>query len=182
VGALNYLGSREALAGVAEVRQGKTFTLQVQIGNPKGDPTFPGPRGPARRVNIMDRGVYLGGAGPEVEGDAQFADDMIIMYLQGSSQYDALGHLWCGDQIYNGYPAETTTGGMKKASILPIAEKGVVGRGVLIDMARYRGKRWPPSRVSRSVSATSCWSTPDGSNTSTTPLERSFTTTSTSRA
>jgi len=142
VGALNYLGSREALAGVAEVRQGKTFTLQVQIGNPKGDPTFPGPRGPARRVNIMDRGVYLGGAGPEVEGDAQFADDMIIMYLQGSSQYDALGHLWCGDQIYNGYPAETTTGGMKKASILPIAEKGVVGRGVLIDMARYRGKRW----------------------------------------
>ena len=29
---------------------------------------------------------------------------------------------------------------MDKASVLPIAEKGVVGRGVLIDMARHRGK------------------------------------------
>ena len=29
---------------------------------------------------------------------------------------------------------------MKKASILPIAERGVVGRGVLLDMAAYRGK------------------------------------------
>ena len=29
---------------------------------------------------------------------------------------------------------------MKKASILPIAERGVVGRGVLLDMAAYKGK------------------------------------------
>ena len=29
---------------------------------------------------------------------------------------------------------------MDKASVLPIAEKGVVGRGVLIDIARHRGK------------------------------------------
>jgi kynurenine formamidase len=29
---------------------------------------------------------------------------------------------------------------MEKASVLPIAEKGIVGRGVLIDMARHRGK------------------------------------------
>jgi len=140
VGALNYLDQAAVLRGVAEVRTGKTFTLQVQIGHPHGDPAFPGPRGPARRTNIMDRGVYLGGAGTVFPGGLEFADDMIIMYLQGSSQYDALGHLWYGDQIWNGYPAETTTGGMKKASILPIAEKGIVGRGVLIDIARHRGK------------------------------------------
>ena len=29
---------------------------------------------------------------------------------------------------------------MKKASILPIAERGIVGRGVLLDMAAYKGK------------------------------------------
>ncbi|OZC73624.1 metal-dependent hydrolase [Rhodococcus sp. 06-462-5] len=141
VGALNYLGPAEALAGAAEITSGKSFTLQVQIGNPKGDPAFPGARGPAERENVMDRGVYLAGEGPEADGGAQFADDKITMYLQGSSQYDALGHLWCGDQIYNGYAAETTTGGMKKASILPIAEKGIVGRGILIDIARHRGKK-----------------------------------------
>lgn len=142
VGCLNYLDANEVLRGVAEVKSGKTFTLQVPIGHPGGDPAFPGPRGPATRVNIMDRGHYLSGAGTAFPGGLEFADDMIVMYLQGSSQYDALGHLWYGDQIYNGYPAETTTGGLKKASVLPIAEKGIVGRGILVDIARYRGKRW----------------------------------------
>jgi kynurenine formamidase len=142
VGALNYLGASEALSGVGEVRSGKTFTLQVQIGHPHGDPAFPGPRGAAKRVNIMDRGVYLGGAGTVFPGGLEFADDMIVMYLQGSSQYDALGHLWYGDHIWNGFPAESTTGGLKKASILPIAQKGITGRGVLLDIARLRGKKW----------------------------------------
>ena len=31
---------------------------------------------------------------------------------------------------------------MDKASVLPIAEKGIVGRGVLIDMARHLNKKW----------------------------------------
>nr|WP_256343990.1 hypothetical protein [Pseudomonas sp. IPO3775] len=41
VGALNYLTEAEVLRGVASVRQGKTFTLQVQIGHPDGDPMWP---------------------------------------------------------------------------------------------------------------------------------------------
>ncbi|MGW4490538.1 cyclase family protein [Streptomyces sp. NPDC004376] len=140
VGALNYLDASQVLRGASEIRSGKTFTLQVQIGHPHGDPAFPGPRTPAKRVSVMDRGHYLGGAGDPFPGNLEFADDMIVMYLQGSSQYDALGHLWYGDHIWNGYPAETTTGGLKKASVLPLAEKGVVGRGVLLDIARLRGK------------------------------------------
>ncbi|WP_395400437.1 cyclase family protein [Arthrobacter sp. UC242_113] len=31
---------------------------------------------------------------------------------------------------------------MKKASILPMAEKGIAGRGILLDVARHRGKEW----------------------------------------
>lgn len=140
VGALNYLGRSQVLKGITEVRSGKTFTLQIEIGNPIGEPAFPGVRAPSRRMNVIDRGVYMGGTGMKFPGGLEFADDMIIMYLQGSSQYDALGHLWYDDHIYNGYPAEATIGGLKKCSILPIAEKGIVGRGVLIDMARHRGK------------------------------------------
>lgn len=142
VGALNYLDADQVLRGSREIRSGKTFTLQVQIGHPHGDPAYPGPRTPASRVNTMDRGYYLDGTGLSFPGGLELADDKITMYLQGSSQYDALGHLWYGDQIYNGYPAESTTGGMKKASILPIAEKGIAGRGILIDVARHRGKEW----------------------------------------
>lgn len=139
VGSLNYLTQAEVLRGVASVRSGKTFTLQIQMGHPKGDPVWPG-RSQARRMNVMDKGHYLCGKGPLFPGLAEYADDMMIMYLQGSTQYDALGHVWYGGRIWNGYDARTTVGGLDKASVAPIAERGVVGRGILLDMARFRGK------------------------------------------
>ncbi|HGM5579888.1 TPA: cyclase family protein [Pseudomonas putida] len=138
VGALNYLDPAQVLKGVACIRQGKTFTLQTQIGHPKGEPLFPGRR-PSLRVNVLDKGHYLAGKA-HFEGNVEYVDDVIFMHLQGSTQYDALGHVWYDDQLWNGYDALSTIGGMSKASILPIAERGVVGRAVLIDMARHRGK------------------------------------------
>ncbi|QFQ86681.1 cyclase family protein [Paracoccus kondratievae] len=139
VGALNFLTPAEVMRGVASVRSGKIFTLQVQMGHPKGDPVWPG-RHPAQRFNIMDKGHFLCGDGPEFPGGHEYADDVMFLYLQGSTQYDALGHVWYGDQIWNGYDARSTSGALKKASVLPLAERGVVGRGVLIDIARHRGK------------------------------------------
>jgi kynurenine formamidase len=139
VGSLNYLTSAEILRGVAAVKKGKTFTLQVRMADPNGDPIWPG-RTPAKRMNVMDKGQYLCGKGPQFPGSYEYADDVMFLYLQGSTQYDALGHVWYDDQIWNGYDAKTTIGGLAKASVLPIGERGVVGRGVLIDMARHRGK------------------------------------------
>lgn len=139
VGALNHLTEVEARAGAAEIRSGKSFTLAVPIGNPSGDPLWPG-RQPAQRINTLDHGDFAAGKGPDLPGNAEYADDMIVMAVQGSSQYDALGHVWYDDQLYNGYPADTTVGSLTKASILPIAERGVVGRGILLDLARFRGK------------------------------------------
>ncbi|WP_182949424.1 cyclase family protein [Gluconacetobacter takamatsuzukensis] len=139
VGSLNFLTAEEVLRGVASVRQGRPFTLGVRIAAPEGDPIWPG-RATAQRVNVMDRGHFMCGKAEPLSGGGEWADDMVVMYLQGSSQYDALGHVWYDDQLYNGYPATTTVGAMTKASVLPIAERGVVGRGVLIDMARFRGK------------------------------------------
>lgn len=141
VGSLNFLTQAEVLRGVASVRHGKTFTLQVQMGNPKGDPVWPG-RNQAQRINVLDEGHFLCGKGPEFPGGLHYADDVMFMYLQGSTQYDALGHVWCDGKLYNGFDANTTIGGMSKASVLPLAERGIVGRGVLIDIARHRGKRF----------------------------------------
>jgi len=139
IGALNYLDSEQVLRGTAAVRQGRTFTLQVPIGHPKGDPLWPGRAQPIH-VNILDKGDYACGRGADAPGGSEYSDDMIIMYLQGSTQYDALGHAWIEDQLWNGYDARTTGKKMTKADIFPIAERGVVGRGILIDIARHRGK------------------------------------------
>lgn len=139
VGALNYLGVNEVIAAAQLVRSGKVFTLQVPMGNPGGDPVWPGRRG-CERYQILDEGHWLSGKGPVFAGGLHYADDAMSAFLQGSTQYDALGHVWYGGQLYNGYDANTTIGGMAKASVQPIAEKGVVGRGILIDIARHRGK------------------------------------------
>ncbi|MEO3937656.1 cyclase family protein [Dermatophilaceae bacterium Soc4.6] len=139
VGGLNYLGTEQVLAAASLIRSGKVFTLQRLIGDPKGDPVWPG-RTPAERTQILDESTWDGGGGPAYPGGLHYADDKINAFLQGSTQYDALGHVWYDGQLWNGYDARTTIGGLQKASIEPIAQRGVVGRAVLLDMARFRGK------------------------------------------
>ena len=139
VGALNYLTPAEVLRGVQHIKSGAVFTLQRLIGDPKGDPVWPG-RSPAEKTMVLDESSWDGEDAPQFPGGLHYADDKIVAFLQGSTQYDALGHVWYGGQIWNGYDARTTVGGLDKASVAPIAERGVAGRGILLDMARFRGK------------------------------------------
>ena len=139
VGSLNYLTPEVILKAAGSIKQGKVFTLQVKMANPEGDPVWPGRSG-AVRTTVIDEGHYIAGKGVNFAGGAHYADDYMTCFLQGSTQYDALGHVWYDGQIWNGYDAKTTIGGLSKASVLPIAEKGIVGRGILLDMARFRGK------------------------------------------
>lgn len=139
VGALNYLTPEVVLSAMGAVRQGRALTLQMPMADPAGDPVFPG-RVPAQRFMVLDKSHYLVGRGPRFPGDVEYADDAMFCFLQGSTQYDAPGHAWYDDQIWNGYDALTTVGGLDRASILPTAERGVVGRGVLLDVARHRGR------------------------------------------
>jgi kynurenine formamidase len=139
VGALNYLTAAEVLRGVQHIKSGSVFTLQRLIGDPKGDPVWPG-RSPAEKTMVLDESSWDGEDAPQFPGGLHYADDKIVAFLQGSTQYDALGHVWYGGQIWNGYDARTTVGGLDKASVAPIAERGVAGRGILLDMARFRGK------------------------------------------
>jgi len=139
VGSLNYLGPEQVIAAAKLVTSGKTFTLQRLIGDPKGDPVWPG-RTPAERTQILDESNWDGDDGPAYPGGLHYADDKINAFLQGSTQYDGLGHVWFGGQIWNGYDARTTIGGLEKASVEPLAQRGIVGRAVLLDMARFRGK------------------------------------------
>jgi kynurenine formamidase len=140
IGCLNYQTPETVLRGAREISAGKVFTLGVPIGNPAGDPVWPGRTG-AMRLMTQDRSHYVAGKLKPLPGGLEYADDYITAFLQGSSQYDALGHTWYGEQLYNGYDAMTTAGGLEKCGVDKLAKKGVVGRGVLIDMARHRGKQ-----------------------------------------
>jgi hypothetical protein len=140
LGTLNFLTSQEVLGAMASVRQGKVFSLGLPIGRKEGDVVFPG-RTSTIHLMVQDEGSYMSGKSEALPGGLKYADDAVFMYLQGTTQCDALGHAWHGDKIYNGYDSKTTIGGLSKASIVPIAQKGIVGRGVLLDLPRYRGTK-----------------------------------------
>ncbi|GJD11068.1 hypothetical protein Gasu2_52230 [Galdieria sulphuraria] len=126
LGSLNFLTQQEVLRGIRSVRLGEVYTLGELIANPKGEPVFPGRTG-ALKFMTQDKSYYKSGKSHSLPGGGEYSDDGITMYLQGSTQYDAMGHFWYDDHIWNGYSADTTMGGMEKASIVPIGEKGVVG-------------------------------------------------------
>ena len=118
---------------------------------PAGDPIYPG-RGKTTRTMAMDKGHYMNCHAHSMPGGMEYADDVVFMYLQGTTQYDALGHVWYDDQLYNGYDAKTTIGGLQKCSVEKIGDRGVVGRGILLDVARYKGvKHLQANEASRST-------------------------------
>lgn len=136
-GAVNYLDKAEVLRGIQAVEKGETFTLGVPLGRKKGDP-MSSDRNQIQHYMSRDRGSYE--AGKDVPGgERQSADDVMILPVQGTTHVDALGHFWYADRMYNDFDPNTTKGGLDRLSIEPIAEHGVVGRGVLLDIARHRG-------------------------------------------
>jgi hypothetical protein len=61
------------------------------------------------------------------------------MPCQASTQWDALCHIFLDDKMYNGYDAKLVdTGGARKLGIEHVRDK-MVGRGVLLDVARWKG-------------------------------------------
>jgi kynurenine formamidase len=138
VGALNFLDAASVLRGAACIRSGRVHTLGMPVASPDGDPVWPG-RPTGRRFAVQDKSSYDAGLAASEGGD-EFADDILQISLHGTTHTDALGHVWYDDALYNGYPAATTTGRLARASVLPLAERGIVGRAVLIDVARARGR------------------------------------------
>jgi len=138
VGTLNLLGTPEVLAALPCVRSGQVFTLGLTVADPRGDPAWPGRR-KSERTATVDAGDYRAGRVVPAPGGLCAADDTLALALQGTTHTDALGHTWFDGRLYNGYDADTTTGELTRASVTPLARRGVVGRGVLLDIATHRG-------------------------------------------
>ena len=84
---------------------------------------------------------YASGA-LSLPGGVGFSDDMIIMPTHCATQWDALSHCFLDGKMYNGFDAtEISSQGARKNSIDKMA-RGIVGRGVLIDMPRFKRVPW----------------------------------------
>jgi kynurenine formamidase len=76
-----------------------------------------------------------------VDNIFRFNDDMITMSLQAATQWDALSHVYYEDKLYNGFPADSVTSfGAYRCGIEKVDGKGIVSRGVLLDVVAHRGE------------------------------------------
>lgn len=144
-GAANYITPERLVEAAKLIRKGTTFSLAIPLD--ETGPVFP-PRLPPHHTMTVTGADYLAdpNASPFGESAIRFADDYLYMPLQGSTQWDALSHGWYGGSLYNGVPESAIrssgAGGATRLGIENV-KSGLVGRGVLIDVLRFKGGSLP---------------------------------------
>jgi kynurenine formamidase len=123
LGTLNFIGPSHVRDAARLVRRGVVFNLDHRLD------AFDPPLAPHRH---RPRHVVF-------SRSAHHRDDYLDgLYLQGSSQIDGLRHFRHQEHgFYNRVPDAKITPGTPTIGVNRYAERGIVGRGVLIDVARH---------------------------------------------
>lgn len=137
VGTLNHIGAEELRHAASLVRKGKAISLGLDF-------NFVGPQttGWGNRFNPVHTMLQTGTdavAGNQDWNNLRYADDMVTMPLQCGTQWDALGHIFYYDKMWNGYDAKLVDSTGAKKNGIEHTRSRMVGRGVLLDIARYKG-------------------------------------------
>ncbi len=169
LGRLNLLTPAKVKQGVAEVREGLAFCLSLPLDYPGGNLLNPRRYPPVLRPTLFDGKPIFNypRAHQHPSFDDIVCDDLAILHLQYSTQWDSLAHVGMifdadGDGVaepvyYNGFragedivgPSEASDGGPSEArstsaaralGVENMAAKGVQGRGVLIDLHAHLGR------------------------------------------
>ena len=144
LGTLNYITPDHVRAAAALVRAGRSVSLSIPIN------TTAGPDNPNPAIHYMSQ-MHDWDIG---SGSLRFATDFLGMNFHGDchTHVDALCHLAYNGTVYNGRPAESvvTSHGATSLDIANYAN-GIIGRGVLLDLPRFRGVKWlePGEAVTR---------------------------------
>ncbi len=136
-GTLNFVEPADIIAAAGLIKKGRVFSLALNFDNQGPQTGLWG-----NRFNPIHTMLATGTdavAGSQDELGLRYADDMVSLPLQCGTQWDALGHIFYDDKMWNGYDATLVdSGGAKKNGIEKVKDK-MVGRGVLLDMARHLG-------------------------------------------
>ena len=174
-GRMNLVTPAKVLQGIAEVKAGRTFCLSLPLDVPGGQAMNPRRIAPRRYAVTRDgrsagqQGFCWSYAVEDADLTDVVNDDLVLMSLQYSTQWDSLAHVGSrfdadGDGVaeavfYNGFragdairPAAEDEHAAEPHARYPqpvadalgierLAEHGVQGRGVLIDLAHHLGRR-----------------------------------------
>ena len=135
IGTLNHVSPADIVRAASLIRRGKVFSLALNFDR----------NGPQRglwgnRFNPIHTMLATGTdavSGNQDAGGLRYADDAVSMPLQCGTQWDALGHIFYEDKMWNGYDARLVdSNGAQRNGIEKVKDR-MVGRGVLLDLARH---------------------------------------------
>lgn len=175
IGRMNLITDAARLAAVKTVQYGKAFCLSLPLDRPGGSVLNPRRRPPrlfATERNGRENYNYAL-ARDEPGATDVICDDLVLLYTQYSTQWDSLAHYgssfdaqgtgvtrptyyngWTGETDIRGTPAtnhqgepELKHGGVQagRLGIDKLAQTGVQGRGVLLNLEDYWGR--PERRI-----------------------------------
>ena len=131
-------------AVAATVRSGRRATMAIAMNTAAG----PDNPSPVTHHVVQGHDIDIGSSG------VTFATDYVGLAFHGDchTHMDALCHIAYQGLVYNGRPAQQVMTS-KGATALDVTayREGLVGRGVLLDVPRFRGIRWlePGEAVTR---------------------------------
>lgn len=170
IGRLNLINAEKVLEGIREVKEGKTFCLSLPLDYPGGNALNinrnPPILRPLQRHGKVNFNCEMNQFDQEISD--VMSDDLAILHLQYSTQWDAFAHVGTmfdlyknGEEeaaYYNGFSARDSmiypdcledtglqniksqsTSSAIKLGIEHLAEHGLQGRAVMIDLAHHLG-------------------------------------------
>jgi kynurenine formamidase len=141
IGTLNFVTPADLVNAGKLIRKGKVFALGLSLKEPIQSGLFGGRWNPIH--TMLATGTDAASGNQDVPFPyLRYADDAINMPCQASTQWDALCHIFLDDKMYNGFDAKLVDArGAKKLGIEHVRDK-MAGRGVLLDIARWKGLPW----------------------------------------
>lgn len=157
-GRMNYITAERRLAALKEVKTGQVFTLSHPLDKPGGNVLNPNRKPPVFHPVFRGDKTYFNLASSEI--DPRFndvgSDEAIMLYMQYSTHWDSFAHKGTmfdadGDGVeekvsYNGWRIVDDEGkalhgalGARAVSVAEMAQTGVQGRAVMIDLRHHFG-------------------------------------------
>lgn len=134
VGTLNLVTSEKIVEAARLITKGEAFALAINLdaGGPQ--------TGGLGRFNPIHSMLATGvDAAHGVQGEnIHYADDILSFPLHGATHWDSLSHVFYDSYMWNGYSAELVSSYGAKKNGIEKAKGKMVGRGVLLDIARYK--------------------------------------------
>ncbi|OYX88516.1 MAG: cyclase [Rhizobiales bacterium 17-65-6] len=138
IGTLNHVTPENIIEATKLVKKGKAFALGIPLGasGPQNG-LFGGRWNPIHTMLATGTDAIAGRF--DETNKIRYADDALNMPVQAATHWDSLGHVFYEDKMYNGFEAKLVdSGGVHKNGIEHTRNK-MIGRGVLLDVARFKG-------------------------------------------